>query len=109
VCRDQAAAPLDRILEGRLFQQCFCARINQQRKFTGILDPGRPQAPAHQAKMPGSVLDDHYRNRLRGRDIELRWKIRLLCIAEHLPYRRRRRGDYKASAHSVAKLDIDSD
>src|SRR6202043_53424 len=95
VRRNQTTAPLDRILEGRLFQYGLRARIDQQRKFTGILDPGRPQTPTHQTKMPDPVLGDNPRNRLRRRNIKPWREIRLLSIAKHLAQGRRRRGGYE--------------
>src|ERR1039458_4105285 len=101
VGRDQAAPSFDRVLEGRFFQQRFGARIDQQSEFTGILDPGRQQAPAHQSKMPDAVLDNDHRYRLSRSDI-IPWReIRLIEIAENLPQGRRRRGDYEADRKST--------
>jgi hypothetical protein len=104
--RDQAAPPLHRVPEGRFFQHRLRARIDQQGKFTGVLDPGRQQAPAHQPEMPDAVLDDDHRYRLRRRNIMPWREIGLLDIAKDLPQGRRRRRDYEASAHSVVQIGI---
>jgi len=92
VRRDQAAPPLDGVLEGGLFPDRLGARIDQQRKSTGILDPGRNQAPAHQPEMPAAILQHHHWDRLGRRNIVARRKIGLLDVAENLPKSRRRRG-----------------
>ena len=79
---DQTAAAFDGGAKAGLFRQCLRPRIDQEREFTGILDPGRPQAPAHQMKMSGPILDDNNRNGLRRRNIILWRKIWLLVIAK---------------------------
>src|SRR5882724_4173704 len=88
--RDQAAPSLDRVLESRLFFNRFGARIDQQGKFTGVLDPGGQQAPPHQTEMPDTVFDEDDGYRLRRRNIMPWREIRLLDIAKNLPQGRRR-------------------
>jgi hypothetical protein len=53
--------------------------------------------------MPATIREDDDRYGLSWGNI-IPWReIRLLKVAEHLPQRRRRRGDYEASAHVWAK------
>src|ERR1700733_2982018 len=96
--RNQAAPPPDRIFESGFLPHGLHADIDQERKFTGVFHPGRPQSPAHQAKMPAAFVHHHW-YRLRRRNIISRREIWLFQIAEKLPYRFRRRGYNKASAH----------
>ena len=103
VGRDQAAPPLDRVLEGGLVQHRLGTGIDQQRELAGVLDPGRHQAPAHQLEMPLAVFQNHHWNRLRRSDVIPRREIGLFGVAEYLPHRRRRGCDYEASAHSATK------
>src|SRR5260370_32344512 len=84
VGRDQAAPPLDRVLESRFFQNRLGTGIDLQRKFTGVLDPGGQQAPAHQTKMPGIVLDYDHRDWLCRRDLMPGPEIRVIDIAKNL-------------------------
>src|SRR3954463_12675286 len=56
VGRNQNTPPPDRILEGRLLAHGLGARIDQQRKIAGILDPGWNEAPAHQPKMALAMI-----------------------------------------------------
>ena len=69
VRRDQAAPPSDRVLEGRFFLDGLRTGVDQQREITGVLDPGRQHAPAHQPEMPDAVVDDHHGYGLRRRNI----------------------------------------
>ncbi len=98
VRRNEAASAPDRILERRLFAYRLLPCIDQERKITGILDPGRPQAPAHQLKVPAISRQDH-RYWLCWRDIKSGREIRTLRITENLPQGIRWRGDQEASAH----------
>jgi hypothetical protein len=58
--------------------------------------------------MPGAVLDDNHGYWLGRRNIMPGREIGLLDIAKNLPQGRRRRGDYEASAHSIAQIGIRS-
>jgi hypothetical protein len=58
--------------------------------------------------MPDAVLDNNHRYRLGWRDIMPWREIGLLDIAKNLPQRRRRRGNYEASTHSVVQIGIRS-
>ncbi len=48
VRRDKTAPPPHRVAEGRLVEHGFTARVDEQGKTLGLLDPGRQQAPTHQ-------------------------------------------------------------
>src|SRR5437762_642327 len=81
VRRNQAAPPLDGILERRLLQNRLGTCVDQERKFTGIFHPRRNQSPAHQPKMAAAIFQDDNRDWLSRRDIIPRREIGLLEIA----------------------------
>ena len=104
--RNQAAPPLDGVLERRLVENRLGTRIDQERKFTGILHPRWNQPPAHQPEMAAAIFQDDNRNGLSRRDIIPRREIRLLEIAEYLPKCLGWRGNYKTSAHYLIKISL---
>ena len=104
VGRNETAATPHRVLECRLVLNRLRAGVDHQRDFTGILDPGRDQPPAHQPEVPRTSIEDHDRYRLGRGDIVPRREIWLLGIAENLSNCRRGRGNDEASAHSEAKV-----
>ena len=108
VSGDQAATALHRILERRLVLNRLRTRVDQQRNFAGILDPGWYKSPTHQPEMPRFIVDDDHGNRLRRCDIMPWRKVRLFEIAKNSPQRFGRRGNDKSSAHSSTQIGFRS-